>query len=96
MHCFVYASLRKADTYLWLAKRDDFGRIPESLTLMLGELRLALEVDLTGQRKLPQEDAQVVLEHLHTQGWHLQLPPNETLAAANHLAYKSAPQDRDP
>jgi hypothetical protein len=24
----------------------------------------------------------VVMEHLRTQGWHLQLPPQETLAAA--------------
>ncbi|WP_430391552.1 YcgL domain-containing protein [Dyella sp. 20L07] len=95
MHCFVYASLRKADSYLWLAKRDDFACIPESLALMLGELRFALEVELSGERKLPQEDPQVVLEHLRTQGWHLQLPPQQTLAAANHPAYKSAPQDRN-
>jgi uncharacterized protein len=94
MHCFVYASLRKADTYLWLARRDDFACIPESLALMLGDLRLALEVELTGQRKLPQEDAEVVLEHLRTQGWHLQLPPKHTLAAADHPAFKTTPQDR--
>lgn len=94
MHCFVYASQRKPDTYLWLAKRDDFGCIPESLALMLGDLRLALEVELTGQRKLPQEDAHLVLEHLATQGWHLQLPPNQALATVNHPAYKSAPTDR--
>lgn len=94
MHCFVYASLRKPDTYLWLAKRDDFGCIPESLALMLGELRLALEVELSGQRKLPQEDAQVVLEHLQTKGWHLQLPPQHSLAYANHPEFKTAPQDR--
>jgi len=94
MHCFVYASQRKPNTYLWLAKRDDFGRIPESLALMLGEMRFALEVELTSERKLPQEDAKAVLEHLLTQGWHLQLPPNETLASANHPAYRSAPTDR--
>lgn len=94
MHCFVYASQRKPDTYLWLAKRDEFACIPESLALMLGDMRFVLEVELTGQRKLPQEDAQVIMEHLATKGWHLQLPPSETLAAANHPAYKSAPTDR--
>ena len=95
MHCFVYASRRKPDTYLWLARRDDFACIPESLALMLGELRLALEVELSGQRKLPQEDPRIVLEHLHSKGWHLQLPPQHALAAANHPDYKSAPKDRD-
>jgi uncharacterized protein YcgL (UPF0745 family) len=94
MHCFVYASQRKPNTYLWLARRDDFACIPAPLALMLGDLRLALEVELTGQRKLPHEDAQQVLRHLEGQGWHLQLPPQETLASANHPDYKSAPQDR--
>ncbi|XRD81883.1 YcgL domain-containing protein [Dyella halodurans] len=94
MHCFVYASQRKPDTYLWLGRRDDFSPLPDSLTQMLGELRLVLEVELNDQRKLPQEDAQQVMAHLREQGWHLQLPPQQTLAAANHLAYKSAPQDR--
>ena len=94
MHCYVYASHRKPDTYLWLRERDDFACIPAPLALMLGDLRLALEVELTGQRKLPHEDAQVVLEHLEDQGWHLQLPPKETLASSNHPEYKSKPHDR--
>jgi len=94
MHCFVYASQRKPDTYLWLSRRDDFACIPPPLALMLGDLRLALEVELSGQRKLPHEDAQQVMQHLEEQGWHLQLPPKETLAAANHPAYNSAPEDR--
>ncbi|WP_243042829.1 YcgL domain-containing protein [Dyella sedimenti] len=94
MHCYVYASQRKSDTYLWLGRRDDFACIPESLALMLGELRFALEVELTGQRKLPLEDAQQVLKHLQQQGWHLQMPPPHSLATANHPAYMSTPQDR--
>lgn len=94
MHCYVYASQRKPDSYLWLRERDDFTCIPAPLALMLGDLRLALEVELTGQRKLPHEDAQVVLEHLEDKGWHLQLPPQETLASSNHPEYKSKPHDR--
>ena len=31
MQCFVYASLRKTDSYLWLAQRDAFEELPESL-----------------------------------------------------------------
>ena len=38
MHCFVYASQRKADSYLWLPRRDDFSSLPESLVLLLGEI----------------------------------------------------------
>lgn len=92
MQCFVYASLRKHDSYLWLAQRDGFDVLPESLVLLLGELRFVMEVSLDEQRKLPVEDAAQVLEHLRTQGWHLQLPPQETLASANHPAYRHSPR----
>ena len=92
MQCFVYASQRKHGSYLWLARRDAFDVLPESLVLLLGELRFVMEVSLDGQRKLPIEDTEQVLEHLRAQGWHLQLPPQETLAAANHLAYTHSPQ----
>ena len=46
MPCFVYASLRKVDSYVWLAQRDDFDVLPESLLLLLGELRFVMEVHL--------------------------------------------------
>ncbi|GLQ51605.1 YcgL domain-containing protein [Dyella flava] len=82
MHCFVYASQRKADTYLWLHQKDGFKVIPESLAMLLGDLRFVLEVELHAERRLPQEDTEVVMEHLRTQGWHLQLPPQESLTAA--------------
>ncbi|WP_449426742.1 YcgL domain-containing protein [Rhodanobacter umsongensis] len=96
MQCFVYASLRKHDSYLWLAQRDALDLLPESLALLLGELRFVMEVQLDEQRKLPVEDTAQVLEHLRTQGWHLQLPPQETLASANHPAYQHSPRnDRD-
>ncbi|TBR36657.1 MULTISPECIES: YcgL domain-containing protein [Dyella] len=93
MQCFVYASQRKTDTYLWLARRDDFAIVPATLTTMLGQLRFVLEVQLDPERKLPQEDARAVLDHLSTQGWHLQVPPPQSLTSANHLPYNEAPQD---
>jgi uncharacterized protein len=82
MHCFVYASQRKANTYLWLAQKDHFQAIPESLAVLLGDLRFVLDVELHAGRRLPHEDVEVVLEHLRAQGWHVQLPPQETLAAS--------------
>jgi uncharacterized protein YcgL (UPF0745 family) len=94
MHSYVYASQRKPDTYLWLAARDDFGVIPEALSMLLGELHFVLEVQLDEQRKLPHEDSRVVLEHLRTQGWHMQLPPQQTLAVANQ-AQRSPADDRE-
>ncbi len=75
MHAFVYKSLKKADTYLYLAARDDFSRLPEPLRLQLGKLEFVLDVDLVPGRKLAREDADVVRSNLASRGFHLQFPP---------------------
>ncbi|QDH71331.1 YcgL domain-containing protein [Marilutibacter alkalisoli] len=75
MQAYVYKSLRKADTYIYLAARDDFARLPEPLRGQLGQLAYVLEVVLTPERKLAQEDPAVVRENLATRGFHLQFPP---------------------
>ncbi len=93
MQCFVYASLSKADRFLWLNVRDDFSVVPEPLALMLGEMRFVLEVQLDPNRKLPREDTVQVIKNLRDQGWHLQLPPNQTIATANQPEFRRAPHD---
>lgn len=75
MRCFVYKSLKKADTYLYLGKRDDFARLPPPVRANLGELGFVIEFELTPERKLAREDAAVVREHLATRGFHVQFPP---------------------
>ena len=77
MHAYVYKSQRKADTYVYLAARDDFARLPEPLRLQLGALAFVLEVALTPERKLAQEDPAVVRANLTTRGFHVQFPPTQ-------------------
>jgi uncharacterized protein YcgL (UPF0745 family) len=87
MLCFVYASQRQNGSYLWLARKDEFSVLPESLKVLLGDLRPVLEVELDRHRKLPTENAATIRDHLHDQGWHLQLPPTEALAGNRHFEY---------
>ena len=75
MQAYVYKSQRKADTFVYLAARDDFERIPDSLRAPLGDLAFVLEVALTPERKLALEDVGVVRENLSQRGFHLQFPP---------------------
>jgi uncharacterized protein YcgL (UPF0745 family) len=75
MLAHVYKSLKKADTYLYLAKRDDFAGLPEPLRAQLGKLQFVLEVDLAPGSTLAREDPDVVRENLATRGFHLQFPP---------------------
>ena len=74
MKAFVYRSAKRADTYVWLAARDDFAVLPAALRERLGALAFALEVELDESRRLPREDAAVVRRNLAQQGWHVQLP----------------------
>ena len=75
MIAYVYKSLKKADTYLYLAKRDDFAGLPEPLRTQLGTLQFVLEVDLAPGRKLARENPEVVRANLAARGFHLQFPP---------------------
>lgn len=75
MHAFVYKSLKKADTYLYLAARDDLSRLPEPLRAQLGALQFVLDVDLVPGRTLALEDPDVVRTNLVSRGFHLQFPP---------------------
>ncbi|HEX7112838.1 MAG TPA: YcgL domain-containing protein [Mizugakiibacter sp.] len=84
MQAFVYKSLVKADTYVYLRERDGFGVLPAALAQMLGELRFVLAVELTVGRKLAREDADTVRANLGERGWHLQLPPGKVLDEAGH------------
>jgi uncharacterized protein YcgL (UPF0745 family) len=73
MQAYVYKSQRKQDTYVYLAKRDDFDAIPASLGATLAPYTFVLEVALTPERRLAQVDA--VRANLAERGFHLQLPP---------------------
>ncbi len=75
MHAYVYKSQRKADTYLYLATRDDFSCLPDALRAQLGELRFVLDVALTPERRLAQADPAVVRANLVSRGFYLQIPP---------------------
>ena len=75
MQTYVYKSLRKENTYVYLRKRDDFAVMPEAVRAPLGELVFVLEVALTPDRKLAREDAAIVRENLSVRGFHIQFPP---------------------
>lgn len=75
MLTFVYKSLKKADTYVYLASRDDFERLPQPLRAQLGTLQFVLEVALTPGRRLARGNVDVVRNNLAARGFHVQFPP---------------------
>lgn len=79
MLAYVYKSQKRADSYVYLAARDDFTRLPEPLRSQLGRLQFVLEVALTPERKLARENPLQVMENLAARGFHLQFPPSAAL-----------------
>ena len=73
MFCHIYRSSRKPDTYLYLATKDDFSEIPETLLTIFGEPEFSFSFNLTNDRKLAREDTDEVLKNLEKEGYHLQL-----------------------
>ena len=74
MRAYVYKSTRKADTYVFLAERDEGAKLPETLRARLGPLKFVLETDLAPERKLARENPEEVMANLASRGFHLQMP----------------------
>jgi hypothetical protein len=75
MQCFVYKSLRKAETYVYLRQADGFEVLPGPIAEQLGTLAFVIEIELSSQRKLARENVDNVMVNLGSQGYHLQWPP---------------------
>jgi len=84
MKCFVYKSIKKADSYIYLNEKDNFQKLPEQLLMLFGEPEFTLEFDLTVDRKLALADAQQVLQSLDDQGYYLQMPSKNSLPIWAH------------
>ncbi|WP_425493145.1 YcgL domain-containing protein [Novilysobacter antarcticus] len=79
MHAYVYKSLRKEGAYVFLATRDDFERVSESVHQALQPFAFVLEVTLDGTRQLARGNADEVRNDLATRGFHVQMPPPVSL-----------------
>jgi uncharacterized protein YcgL (UPF0745 family) len=75
MHCYVYKSARRAETYVYLAASDGFDVLPDVLRQQLGNLTLALEFELSANKRLARADAADVIDQISATGYYLQVPP---------------------
>jgi len=86
MFCVIYRSARRDQTYLYVEKRDDFSRVPETLMQSFGQPQLAMILPLDGSKKLAGADLEKVKTALAEQGYYLQIPPPPENLLKAHLA----------
>ena len=77
VHCWIYRSERKDETYLYLAEEDGTDKVPAALLTALEPLTFVMELDLHAGRKLARADVVRVMADLNERGFYLQMPPTE-------------------
>jgi len=75
MHCEIYRSSKKDQTYLYVKSPIDRDELPDALLSVLGELSLVMELEITGDTKLATEDSTLVIAEVGEKGFYLQMPP---------------------
>jgi len=75
MHCQVFRSQKKDETYLFVAADQPFEELPEDLLATFGEPVFVMALKLSSKSKLARVETQSVLESLRERGFFLQLPP---------------------
>ena len=73
----VYKSKKKADTYLYVEKRDDFSKVPEPLMDTFGQPIFVMLINLAKREQLGVADLEKVKSELNDKGFYLQIPPKE-------------------
>lgn len=103
MHCDVYKFAKSPDWYVYIARpnypndtevlTDWLGVLPSELRAKLGLGTFVMHLDLSTRDKLAQADINAVKVKLAEQGYYVQAPPADVLAA-QALAKAKALQDK--
>ncbi len=86
MICAIYRSTLRDQTYLYLAKKDDFSLVPSDLLKGFGKPQLAMVISLENREKLASADIEKVKQQLIDNGYYLQIPPPVENLLKTHLA----------
>ena len=89
----VYKSKKKADTFLFVEKRDDFSKVPEPLMAMFGKPHYVMLINLAKREQLGVADLDLVKQALTDNGFYLQLPPPEANLLAEHRKQNGVDSD---
>lgn len=80
--CSIYKSRRKEGMYLYVEKKQELTRLPESLMNTFGQPEHVFDLLLHPERPLVRADVNEVMDKIKEQGFYLQMPPSD-----NELQY---------
>ncbi|HEA15777.1 MAG: YcgL domain-containing protein [Pseudoalteromonas prydzensis] len=89
----VYKSNKKADTFLFVEKRDDFSKVPQPLMAMFGKPHYVMLINLAKRVQLGAADLDLVKQALTDNGFYLQIPPPQANLLAEHRKQNGVESD---
>ncbi len=78
--------------YIYLAEADTFEKVPKEIYNSLGNISFSMELEITPDLSLAKEDANLVMTNLEENGFHLQLPSDESLETIMARISQQSPQ----
>jgi len=73
MLCYIYRSSKKENSYLYIAKENDFSKVPEILMTIFGQPIFAMKVLLDDKRKFVVGTSQEIENKINSDGFFLQM-----------------------
>lgn len=89
MHCDIYKFPKHDDMYVYIARpdypddtdeiKDWLGVLPKDFRASLGVSKFVMHLDLNTTAKLARVDKDEVLTKLKSQGYYVQMPPQDVM-----------------
>lgn len=73
----VYRSSKRANTYLYIQKRDDFSRVPDALLKQFGKPQFVTILSLGKHEQVAGIHRDEFIADIKNDGFYLQMPPKE-------------------
>ncbi len=83
--CAVYKSSKRADTYLYVPKKNDFEKVPKVLLEHFGKPLFLMSVPIHKRKSIANISTQDFISKLDKEGFYLQLPPKAENLLEEHL-----------
>lgn len=84
MWCYIYRSSKKDNSYLYMAKENDFSQVPESLMAVFGQPTFVMKVLLDGKRKFVVGTAQEIEQRIKNDGFFVQMLKDDDFCVINN------------
>ena len=104
MHCDIYKFPKHDDMYVYIARpdypndtdelKDWLGVLPKDLLKSLGVSKFVMHLDLQTTPKLARVDKEEVLAKLLSQGYFVQMPPQDVMRRQAELRAREAQDNK--